>query len=48
MELGLCHRDRGLRRHTGARLMSAPSRLSGLLHQHRLHLLHGEVVFMPA
>lgn len=28
--------------------MSAPSRLRGLLHQHRLHLLHGEVVFMTA
>lgn len=28
--------------------MSAPSRLRGVLHHHHLHLLHGEVVFMPA
>jgi len=27
--------------------MSPPPRLRGLVHQTRLHLLHGEVVFMP-
>lgn len=27
--------------------MSPPSRLRGLVHQYRLHLVHGEVVFMP-
>ena len=27
--------------------MPPPSRMRELLHQQRLHLLHGEVVFMP-
>jgi len=27
--------------------MSPPPRLRGLMHQHQLHFLHGEVVFMP-
>lgn len=27
--------------------MSPPARLRGILRQHHLHLVHGEVVFMP-